>query len=109
MVAVVGTVTLTDPTGYTARTLGAGERCTGQDGYDDIAAGAGVVVADDAGRTLALGRLAGGRLSGSSFYCVFRFRVSVPAGLRFYGVTVSHRGTVKVAESDLGSVALSLG
>jgi hypothetical protein len=40
---------------------------------------------------------------------VFSFATEVPAGKGIYGVTVSHRGTVKMSEAEVAYAAVSLG
>lgn len=84
--------------------------CEGTGGYSDITSGATVVVADAAGKTLALGDLLVSKLADSST-CIFGFTVDgVPAGKKFYGIEVSHRGFVQFSEAQLkGAPALSLG
>lgn len=97
-------VVIDDSAGYSQ-----GQACSGQDGYDDIDAGTTVVIKDAAGKTVALGSLKGGK--GLEGECAFFFTVKdVPDGLKFYGVEVSHRGTVQytLAEMKKGPT-LSLG
>jgi hypothetical protein len=106
---VVGTVSLADPNGWeSGGDLSVGAACHGTGGFSDINGGAQVVVSDDAGKTLAITSLRGGKLT-SGFQCRFLFTVQVPGGLGFYGVTVTHRGTLKESEADLGNVSLTLG
>jgi len=81
--------------------------CAGSGGYSDIQAGAEVVISDDNGATLAITHLTGG--SGLSTSCEFSIATKVPAGKGFYGVTVSHRGTVKMSEAEVTNAAVSLG
>lgn len=108
MVKVSGTMSLIDPSGYYTDGAGNnGDGCFGTGGYNDIVQGAGVVVSDDAGNTLALTALGLGVIDDSG--CTFPFSTKVPGGERFYGVTVTHRGTIKESESELGSIALTLG
>lgn len=107
-IKVHGHMSLTDGINAHGR-LSAGNPCTGgANGYGDISEGAEVVISDDTGKTLAITQLGAGTVT-QGLDCQFLFSASVPAGKRFYGVTVTHRGTVKEAESDLGDVALSLG
>jgi len=104
---LTGSMTLTGdsvPSGDTS------EDCTGYQGYDDIAAGAGVTVYDSAGKVVASGSLGTGKPKGAA--CVFPVRVpGVPEGSKFYRVEVSHRGqiTVSAAEAKAGEFAASLG
>lgn len=99
-----------------------GPSCAGDGGFDDIAVGASVTVTDGSGTVVALGKVdtsnptdfdsdttsAGGQRARG---CNFTFTVTgVPPGKGFYGVEVSHRGAVKVAEADLAdSINLTLG
>jgi len=102
---VNGTLTLHD------EDLSAGlDGCGGQGGYSDINAGADVTVTDGAGAIVGLGHLGSPDQVGSED-CSFPFSVSdVPAGKGFYGVEVSHRGSLKYAEADLASpLELTLG
>jgi hypothetical protein len=76
-----------------------GDRCIAGHGYTDIAKGARVVVADEHGTPLALGRLQRGELEGHlggttlTFRCSFSFVVAkVPDGHPMYQVTVGRRG-----------------
>jgi hypothetical protein len=84
--------------------------CAGENGYDDITDGAAVTITDATGAVVALGNLAGSQLSGAA-ECDLYFLVSdVPTGKSFYGIEVSHRGSVKFTEAELASpVALTLG
>jgi hypothetical protein len=87
-----------------------GQVCAPTDGYSDISAGAQVIVSDSSGKTLAIGSLQ--NPTAGSGTCSYSFAVhNVPVGKKFYGVEVSHRGSVKESENDMtsGSVALSLG
>jgi hypothetical protein len=88
----------------------AGSGCAGQGGYSDIASGAAVTITNATGAMVALGRLEDPQLA-SLGECTFSFSVpDVPAGDGFYGVEVSHRGSVKYAEADLASpLTLTLG
>jgi hypothetical protein len=84
--------------------------CAGKDGYGDMKVGAQAVVTDAAGATLALGSIVEAEPQitdpaddGSSIAegCKLRFRVlSVPAGQKFYGVEVSHRGRLQYTEAE---------
>jgi hypothetical protein len=101
-IAVSGTMTLVDDTGFTGTST-----CEGTGGYSDIAAGAEVVVADDSGKTLAITDLTDGTVTAEG--CEFFFTTTVPAGLGFYSVTVTHRGIIKYSEADIASPSLTLG
>jgi hypothetical protein len=74
-------------------------------GYGDIRAGTQVVITDEHQTTLAVGEL---EADGS---CQWSFRIDkVAAGHSFYGVTISHRGTVQYTEAQLRQgVHLSMG
>jgi hypothetical protein len=85
-----------------------GTPCDAADGYEDIRAGTQVVVADEAGKTLALGSLDAGLLAGESGADVFTLRCSfpfevlgVPAGHPFYRVSVGRRGGQQYTAADL--------
>jgi hypothetical protein len=100
---VKGTFTLHDDDLYVGS-----DGCSGQGGYSDISAGADVTITDGAGAIVALGHLSESESAGSE-ECTFPFSVpDVPSGKGFYGVEVSHRGSLKYAEADLAS-PLSLG
>jgi hypothetical protein len=101
-----GSMSLLDTSGDGILVTG-DKTCTGSGGYSDIQAGAEVVISDDKGATLAITHLTGG--GGLSVSCVFSFATEVPAGKGFYGVTVPHRGTVKMSEAEVTQAALSLG
>lgn len=87
--------------------------CRGTDGFDDIAAGADVVVTDQSGTTIATGALEDGHgeSSDGGTVCKFGFAVTgVPDDKTFYGVAVSYRGVVQFSAQQAKSnqVALSL-
>jgi len=101
----------------------AGEECTAQSGYDDVAAGAQIVLATDSGTTLATASLDGGKFApgtnptfgsptATQGRCQFRFdfgQVDLGAG-KFFGVTLGRRGTLKYGRTDLQKpVALRIG
>jgi len=101
-----GTMTI-GPKGVTQYAPGGGE-CKGTSGYDDISAGAQVVVTAD-GKTVGVGELGEGKYKDG--WCEFPFTVSgIKEGNEFYGVEVSHRGKIEYTSDDLKSgVKLSLG
>jgi hypothetical protein len=77
-----------------------GSSCQGTGDYDDINKGTEVVVSDPGGKTLATGRLRAGTTQAGD--CVFPFTVHrVPKDKSFYGVTISHRGTLNYSQTDL--------
>ncbi len=84
--------------------------CTTGGGYTDIRQGTQVVVTDESARTIALGRLGYGsweRREG----CIFLFMVAdIPAGQRFYGIEVGHRGRLQYTAAQLATpLALTIG
>lgn len=88
-----------------------GKPCSGSDGYDDIQAGAQVVVRDGDGTSVGLGSLGPG-VSDKRFsvYCVFPFEVpDIPSGGGIYSVEVAHRGQVEFQEADADRLQLTLG
>jgi hypothetical protein len=103
-----GTMTLTDSEGVADDGAGG---CEGTGGYDDLQAGASVVVSDDANKVIGTSNLGDGSYSGTD--CVFRFVVSNLPQAKFYKVEVSHRGQVTYPYDDLvanrWSVDLSIG
>jgi hypothetical protein len=90
----------------------AGDLCYGDGGYDDMQAGAQVIVADPDGTNVALGRLQPGTLE-SPYRCVFPFHVDdVPerGSHAIFEVTVSDRGGVGFAREEMtDGVGLTLG
>lgn len=116
-----GSVTLTDDDGVFVNgdANGPGRECTGTGGFDDIKAGAQVVVKDADGTTLATGNLGEGATTNKANFadryetCEFEFRVAgVPEGQSFYGVEVSHRGELQKTEAEMRDpqqLAFSLG
>jgi hypothetical protein len=94
--------------------------CTGRGGYADLAVGAQVVVTGETQQTLALGSIVGSFAvpdpddtsgGGAPTSCTLSIRVlNVPAGHKFYGVEVSHRGVVQFTEAEARqSVKLNIG
>lgn len=78
-------------------------------GYSDISDGTEVDLTDAAGRIVSYGQLS--EVTSAICSTVYNFSLpGVPSGLPFYGVTVSHRGTIHYIESQLRSgLSLSLG
>lgn len=114
-ITVHGQMAITDVEGFTAddpntdsTSYGVTGPCHAITGFDDIADGTEVVVSDDSGHTLAIGHLGPGAFD-SNGSCSFPFTLAVPAGKKFYGVTVSHRGTVKFPEGQVAHADVSLG
>lgn len=83
-------------------------------GWQDIAPGASVVITDQAGTTIATGVLQEGNgetTASGGTDCRLGFAITgVPDDRTFYGVTVSHRGTVQFSaqQAKSGEVALAL-
>lgn len=82
--------------------------CRGTGAFSDLAGGTAVVISDASGKTIALGQLQPGHVSGTN--CVFQFSVEAPRS-DFYGIEVSHRGVVKysLAEVQAGRVSIGIG
>lgn len=71
-------------------------------GYEDISAGTQVVLTDEAQKVISVGVLSPRADWNHPTWCEFTFTLpDVPAGKRFYGITVSHRGTVEYTEAQL--------
>lgn len=90
--------------------------CAGRDGYDDITAGASVVVTDQGGAVIATGALGTGSptvdsTTGRATQCTFAIEVTSVPDRPFYGVAVSHRGTqtYSAEQARTGGVSLTLG
>lgn len=94
-----------------------GEPCSGNEGYDDIQAGAQVRIRNGNNKTLGVGSLGTGRNVPTGvagfMYCKFPFSVKVSDGEDFYSIEVSHRGEITYPKKKLEKlhwrVALSLG
>ena len=98
-----------DTSGFGENFSGSGEGspCNGSGGYSDIGQGTAVTVHDATGKVVAEGSLDAGKiLSGD---CVFTFSVAHVPDSKFYGIEVSHRGTVTFARSEAGFAGLTLG
>lgn len=93
-----------------------GGQCTVEDGYDDQAQGAQVVVTDAAGETVGIGELASvglqildGSEDMSDTWCGFRFTVEdVPTGSDFYGIAVGHRDPIQFTEDEVFTEGVDL-
>lgn len=84
--------------------------CGGNNGYDDLVAGAPVNITDAAGATVALGQLNAGRYDSTTHLCTLQWTVKVPTGKKFYGVAVGRRPALKLAEAQMHQpVELSIG
>jgi len=112
-IAVRGTVVLTDPQSTLNALLTGTHDCAGVGGYSDVTQGGQVVISDDSGKTLTIAALSAGQTptvtTGVPHDCDFTFTASVPAGKKFYGVTVTHRGTVKMPEAEMASPKIHIG
>jgi len=75
--------------------------CTPQAGYSDIAAGAPVVVRDQAGATVGSGSLSSGAAEPSRRGCAFHFSVNSLPVASSYTVTVGQRGGLPYSYADL--------
>ena len=78
-----------------------GDDCVASTGYDDIEAGAQVVVQDETGRTLASSGLESGQFDG--FTCVFDFTLKDVGKAAFYRVSVGSesRGGLQYSYDDM--------
>lgn len=95
--------------GITTSGLPTGYSCAGGRGFDDLAPGAPVTVADETGKTLAKGAVNGSY--GQPGVCNLRFRVDdVPAGASFYRVQVGRQSPTTYIEAEArAGVDISLG
>lgn len=104
-----GTVLLVD----SSSDLAPGDRCGGTGGYDDINAGAPVVLTDGSGSTLSTTVLSDGEFDGKG--CVFAFTLPDVRHTDFYALAVagSNRGQLQYSYAQMSenswSVQLSLG
>lgn len=97
---VTGTFALTDSSSdYTNYPVG--HYCSGENGYNDIAAGAEVQVLNQAGTILGTSALQGGSDAFTS--CNFTFSVPQIPSAAFYQIQVSHRGNVTFSKAELQS------
>lgn len=80
--------------------------CSPDTGYKDLP-GAEVTVADEAGRTLAVAHLDQG--TWVTDVCSYAFTITgVPAGRKFYKLTIGRRGTLTYTEAQLSAGPLDL-
>jgi hypothetical protein len=103
---VHGTLVLT-----TADLDHAGSECFGTNGYDDISAGAQVVIYNNTGAAIASGSLGPGKGAGFMVRCKFKFTVrDVPISKTdLYSVEVTHRGKITFKRAEAGALGLTLG
>lgn len=92
----------------------AGSACTGDDGYQDMQAGAQVVIRDSSGEQIGLGQLAEGTLPENfreAYTCRFEFAVEdVPdMGDSLYTVEVASRGEITFKRDQADALVLTLG
>ncbi|TKJ28343.1 hypothetical protein [Blastococcus sp. CCUG 61487] len=102
---VSGTVLLVDSAYFG---LAPGRTCSGELGYDDLRAGAQVILTDGDGETLSTGRLSRGEFDGLG--CVFSFEVEDVPRAEFYGVSVASvsRGHLQYSYDELTEADWSL-
>jgi hypothetical protein len=82
--------------------------CRGEGGFDDVHEGAQLVITDEAGTTLALTRLVGGKEVDTNV-CRFTFSAEVP-DRPFYGVEMNHRGRIQYSKADASDgITLAIG
>lgn len=114
-----GTLTLTDDierrvSGGEASILTTDDECFGTRGYDDIRAGASVVVKNEEGKIIATGNLGQGIDElGLGYSCVFQITVDDVTDADFYSIAVSNRGELTYSRQELEGrdweVSFSLG
>ena len=97
---IEGSITITDPTGYSGDS-----DCAGEGAYSDIAEGTSVVVKDVEGTTLSTGALSAGVEDvdeGDVDECTFFFTLKdVPTDHMFYEVVVGHRRYPDISKAAL--------
>lgn len=106
---VVGDLTVRPATAdIVKRHVNIDDPCDAASGFEDVHAGTQVVIADEAGKTVALGQLDPGTLAGKagqdvfSLHCSFSFEVAdVPGGHPFYRVSVGRRGSQQFTAAQL--------
>lgn len=77
-----------------------GAPCTGLGGFDDLRRGTTVMVKDENGKVLAVGKLEGGLVVALET-CRFTFKVANIPDADFYQIEVSHRGALTYSRGDL--------
>jgi hypothetical protein len=91
------------------------DMCGGLAGYNDVIAGAQVVVYDAAGKQLVVAALPAGTQGDNYFgnplrQCWFTIDIpGVPAGVGPYSIEVTHRGKIPFEESKAYDVEMTLG
>lgn len=82
--------------------------CEGEGGFSDLAPGASVVITDNGGKTVAIGRLEPATIVAGN--CVFDVSVDgIPSGSQFYGISVGHRNVVQFKAEELAAFTLTIG
>lgn len=79
-----------------------GGTCTGSGGYDDLSQGASVTIHDPTGKVIATGALQEGH-GVDGIGCLFNWRITNVPREKFYGVEISHRGTVDFKATGIKS------
>lgn len=75
-------------------------RCVGQGGFSDIVGGAQVVLTDQDGKTVAVGRLSDGFSDRGVCRYFFELR-DAPGDRDFYGLEIGHRSKIQYSRKDL--------
>lgn len=78
----------------------AGSTCSGSGGYDDLTQGASVTIHDPTGKVIATGALEEGH-GVDGVGCLFNWRIPKAPKEKFYGVEISHRGTVNFKTAEI--------
>lgn len=87
-----------------------GTECYGASGYEDIEPGAQITVRDEAGKTVGIGELEGGKYRRATYTCDFTFKVTdVTAGGRFYTIAIGDRKPFNFKADEASSLKLQLG
>lgn len=94
------------------RRKGAG--CVGQNGYEDIQTGAQVVIRDEAGKTVGIGKLDAGTMAtglyATNAHCTFNFTISdIDSTADFLSVEVAKRGQIQFDRDQAQALVLTLG
>ena len=93
-----------------------GSTCLGQGGFDDIAGGAQIVIKDDKGERVAVGRLDNGKVEEHSsglpglLSCRFPYSIpDVPDDGDIYTISIGSRDDYSFKKSEAADLQLSLG
>lgn len=98
-IVVVGTMTIYSESSYYPSIRSSGGRCEGAGGYSDIDEGTAVTIRNGEGVVLDESELLEGR--GSSWKCVFKFKLKVLEGEKRYKIEVGRRGSITYTEAQL--------